>query len=249
MKEIKYENIANSKALQTQITNLLANRFRKVGLALSEIGYFHMCSIVYTGRAIEMKLYFHPELAMDAISIANGKKKYRVKEVFQTVMENYFFVGNIRNVVSFDRISVPRYKIKENEFGNGYLFLKDKLDEREEEVLSIRCNIDLVMAAINNISLMNNPGFAVVYNSIGSNKKKKPSMISASSDMYPIELSVQWDEEYEMYLYEPSEAAEYLREVIDQRSFQEKAEKKIAKKASEHKEKSSKLYKAYDKYR
>ena len=247
MKEIKYENIANNKILQTQITNLLADRFREAGLALSEVGYFHMCSILYTGKNIEMKLYFHPELAMVPIIQANGQKKYKIRDVFQDVMENYFFVGNVYDVVEIETISVPRYKIKENDFGNGYLFIKDKIDEREEEVVSIRCNIDLVIAAINDINLLN-PGYQVQYNSIGFNKKK-PIMVSASSDMYPIEISVHWDDDYEITGFYSGEAVNYLENVCNTIIEQKKAEKKIIKKASEAKNKSSKLYNAYTKYR
>lgn len=243
MKEIIYDTIVNSKLLQSQITNLLAERFKTVSLVLSEVGYFHMCSVLFNGRNITLKLYFHPELALTYTISPNGNKKYTIKKEFEEVMKNYFFIGDIKNVISFETISVPKYKIKEGIYG-PYLFIKDKLDEREEEVLVINCNIDLVIAAINNISL-DSKDYTLKYNSIGTHKK--PIMISASSDIYPIQIVVEYNDED--LGYKPGLAEPYIRNIIKEKKKQEQAEKKIAKKASDVKSKPSKLYKNYLKYR
>ena len=244
MKEIKYEDIANSKLLQAQITNLLAERFSTCKLTLSEIGYFHMCSVIFNGKNIETKLYFHPELALRQTKSFNGNVKYNIREQFEQVMKNYFFVGNINDVISIEMVGVPKYKIKNSEYGKS-LLIKDKIDESTEEVVTITCNIDLILAAINNISLFDN--YHIKYNSIGSNKKKKPIMISASSEMYPIEIDIEWDDNN--ISYNPNDAEAYIMQIVNNKRKEKMVEKKIAKKASETKVKISKLYNSYNKYR
>ena len=244
---IEYDSIGRSKDLQMKITNFLAKRAVAENKTLDELGYFHMNSVLFNGSNVEIKLYFHPSLALTEEIQPNGNKKFKLKGFFKR-LSGYLFIGDAAKMSKVEKMSVPRYKIITDDNGKKTLLIKDKLDERESEVLVINCNVDMTMAAIHDVSLLTD-GFNVAYNSIGTDSKKRPIMVSASSDVYPIELVVEWNEHGDHYEYDPSEVEEYFQMVIDENIEREKKEKKIARKAIEDKGKKNKLYKSYEKFR
>lgn len=246
MKKIEYENLSKSKQFQEEVTNLLADLSTQYGVTLAELGYLHMNSILYNGRSLEMAVYFLPELACETRTLPNGSQVSTPKAFFNA-LSGYFYYGELKNNCGLVSMSIPRYKVKTNDDGHKYLMVKDKLDEREEEVMAIYCNVDMVMAAIHDISLMT-PGYRISYNSIGSTKKKRPIMISASSDMYPIDLSVEWDDS-DSGCYDVREVGEYFEYIISNKKEKKKAEGKIAKKASSKSKKPNKMLSGYSKYR
>lgn len=240
--EIKYSPIGVNNKLQMQITNFLAKRFAEdCGLALDEIGYFHMVNVAYTGTEIITKIYFHPEFATETTTEEmNGHKTVTVRREF-SILNNVFFPGEYEHYVKFEKATVPKHKVK-----HTTLMLKDRIDEEEKTVLVLYCNIDMVLAAINNISLKNG-NLRVKFSS--SNQTKRPIMVSASSDMYPISISVEYNENKNTG-FDKSEVEDYFKDLLYRKNEKRDMEKKIAQKARTAKRpKMGKSYSSYLKYR
>lgn len=247
LQTVLYEPIGDSydRKFQQDFTKTLANLLSQAKKpTLSELGYLHMNSILYSNGQIEVKAYFNLELATEEVDHFHETGKEldgrKLSPAFQA-FQNYLFVGNPENSVSIATMNMlPKQKIKEREDGTRYLVLKNKADPDPQSCLVLHCNPDLVLATIQNIDLRD-PDFHIDYHTVGDTQDEIVIRGSRMNE-YPVEVRIQWNQEIKGY--HPEDAIPYLRNKIQkiqkQQQRAEEARENLADRAEVQEEKREK---------
>lgn len=248
-----YDSAGIDQTLQKMITYFLHNRAMECGYTLAQLGYFHMNVASYTEEGEEIKIYFHPSLATITTYKRNGSPEQKVNPVLN-IFQNYLFVGDVSNVVTFDTIATPKYRIEEDDMGKPALHLT-KLNKKMDdgvEVLVMHCNMNLTLAAIHDVNLFT-PKMEYSITTVASTDAKENSIIAIGSRQeYPIKIGFDYAANHEPY--DPSMAVPYLMSKYKQNQEahhnQQKLSKKISAEAKDiKKKKENKSSKFYSKYR
>ncbi len=232
---IRYNPIGSKGGFQDKITDFMRRHAVKYSTkTLSEMGYLYMNAITYIKDHIEARAYFAPELASYK-SEEFGEKGRLVPIKELDIFRNYLFAGSVESNIHFDTISVPKYKIVEED---GHIITVTKNDKNyiEKTIMILRLNLQLTMASINDISLKD-PMFQVVARSVsGVNKKHtdKQMIISVNFDKeFPVSIDVQYTPNNQYGGYDPDDAIPYLTSLIQKNSQYNNMMDKLKGKVSE----------------
>lgn len=260
---VTYGPIGISTKLQREITQLMHELVKLDGrVTLAELGYLHMNTITFVEDHVEVKVYFHPKLATTAKPQFNGRAKY-VPNEYLNIFKDYMFVGDLADCVGYDTITVPKYKIYQDKLGRPALSIHNtKKTEDDEEVLVLKCNLALIVAAINGVDL-SDPNFTVKYETVASAKKSKKSddgessgnivaTVGGNRKEFPISVTTTFSMPYTGY--DPDQAVPYLMKRLNEQQAAHNNKKKLAKRVSDEaasitKKNDKKQYKNYHKYR
>lgn len=240
----------SDNTLQKLITEFLHNRLCSSGVTtLAELGYFHMNMVSYVEDHVEVKIYFHPALATDKHVMRNGKE-YRTPKKELALFQNYLFIGDVEDAITYDTIAVPKYYIDRDDLGKPALKIRNGSKKAKEDVnvLVLRCNLALTMAAIFNINLMD-PYYQVEYETLGASSKKdkdKHIIITAGNKQeYPVRVMM--ERSVVSQVFDPELALPYIESRIRQSDETMKTKKKLQRKVSEKAEKLNKGQKTFTK--
>lgn len=228
---------------------------------LAEMGYLHMNLISFCNGQVNAKIYFAPELATQTETNGvntNGKiVPHKALEVFQ----NYLYVGELKNAVTFETMPVPRYDIERNERDQLTIRIKDgkKINEDGEAVV-LNCNLLLLIAAVLDVN-PNDPNFDVKVETVGKPKKKDRDMaimINAGAQQeFPVRITAQYtvidNAGTAIVPYEPDAAISFLMNRMKKMQEMKSTKNKLANKASDNAKETAKDMKkktnAWAKYR
>ena len=253
--------IGVSHDLQEAITSLMHRLVMEDGTTtLAELGYLHMNSICFVNGGIEAKVYFAPELALESTTgFANYTKMVPNKKL--NMFQNYLFVGNLEQAISYDTITTPKYTIEKDDADRPAIYLRNKKTTEDKEVLVLHCNADMLLAAILDIN-MADPNFKIQYETIGKGDKNNAAgqiMITAGTKQeFPVRITVtstMKTPDSDVAGYDPEMAVYNLLGRYQAQKEAIATRKKLAQKASDRAEKISKkssaqkAFTAYKKYR
>ena len=248
--------------LKRDITKLLDQIVKENSkFTLAEMGYLHMNLISFCNGQVNAKIYFAPELATQTETNGvntNGKiVPNKALEVFQ----NYLYVGELKNAVTFESMPVPRYDIERNERDQLTIRIKDgkKINEDGEAVV-LNCNLLLLIAAVLDVN-PNDPNFDVKVETVGKSKKKDRDMaimINAGAQQeFPVRITAQYtvidNAGTAIVPYEPDAAISFLMNRMKKMQEMKSTKNKLANKASDNAKETAKDMKkktnAWAKYR
>lgn len=248
--------------LKRDITKLLDQIVKENSkFTLAEMGYLHMNLISFCNGQVNAKIYFAPELATQTETNGvntNGKiVPHKALEVFQ----NYLYVGELKNAVTFESMPVPRYDIERNERDQLTIRIKDgkKINEDGEAVV-LNCNLLLLIAAVLDVN-PNDPNFDVKVETVGKSKKKDRDMtimINAGAQQeFPVRITAQYtvidNAGTAIVPYEPDAAISFLMNRMKKMQEMKSTKNKLANKASDNAKETAKDMKkktnAWAKYR
>ena len=248
--------------LKRDITKLLDQIVKENSkFTLAEMGYLHMNLISFCNGQVNAKIYFAPELATQTETNGvntNGKiVPHKALEVFQ----NYLYVGELKNAVTFESMPVPRYDIERNERDQLTIRIKDgkKINEDGEAVV-LNCNLLLLIAAVLDVN-PNDPNFDVKVETVGKSKKKDRDMaimINAGAQQeFPVRITAQYtvidNAGTAIVPYEPDAAIPFLMNRMKKMQEMKSTKNKLANKASDNAKETAKDMKkktnAWAKYR
>ena len=170
--------------LQSAITGLMHSiAVMNSEVTLAEMGYLNMNMVSFVEDHVEVKLYFIPNLATVTERAPNGKPISHPNPKLN-IFKDYMFVGDLEKAISFDTITVPKYNIDIDELGKPAIKIKSgKKTEEDQEVLVLHCNLAVVLAAINNVDMMD-PNFNVSFETVTATKKLSLIHISEPTRPY-----------------------------------------------------------------
>lgn len=248
--------------LKRDITKLLDQIVKENSkFTLAEMGYLHMNLISFCNGQVNAKIYFAPELATQTETNGvntNGKiVPHKALEVFQ----NYLYVGELKNAVTFESMPVPRYDIERNERDQLTIRIKDgkKINEDGEAVV-LNCNLLLLIAAVLDVN-PNDPNFDVKVETVGKSKKKDRDMaimINAGAQQeFPVRITARYtvidNAGTAIVPYEPDAAISFLMNRMKKMQEMKSTKNKLANKASDNAKETAKDMKkktnAWAKYR
>ncbi len=248
--------------LKRDITKLLDQIVKENSkFTLAEMGYLHMNLISFCNGQVNAKIYFAPELATQTETNGvntNGKIiPHKALEVFQ----NYLYVGELKNAVTFESMPVPRYDIERDERDQLAIRIKDgkKINEDGEAVV-LNCNLLLLIAAVLDVN-PNDPNFDVKVETVGKSKKKDRDMaimINAGAQQeFPVRITAQYtvvdNAGTAVVPYEPDAAIPFLMNRMKKMQEMRTTKNKLANKASDNAKETAKDMKkktnAWAKYR
>ena len=248
--------------LKRDITKLLDQIVKENSkFTLAEMGYLHMNLISFCNGQVNAKIYFAPELSTQTETNGvntNGKiVPHKALEVFQ----NYLYVGELKNAVTFESMPVPRYDIERNERDQLTIRIKDgkKINEDGEAVV-LNCNLLLLIAAVLDVN-PNDPNFDVKVETVGKSKKKDRDMaimINAGAQQeFPVRITAQYtvidNAGTAIVPYEPDAAISFLMNRMKKMQEMKSTKNKLANKASDNAKETAKDMKkktnAWAKYR
>ena len=248
--------------LKRDITKLLDQIVKENSkFTLAEMGYLHMNLISFCNGQVNAKIYFAPELATQTETNGvntNGKiVPHKALEVFQ----NYLYVGELKNAVTFESMPVPRYDIERNERDQLTIRIKDgkKINEDGEAVV-LNCNLLRLIAAVLDVN-PNDPNFDVKVETVGKSKKKDRDMaimINAGAQQeFPVRITAQYtvidNAGTAIVPYEPDAAISFLMNRMKKMQEMKSTKNKLANKASDNAKETAKDMKkktnAWAKYR
>jgi hypothetical protein len=243
---MSFNPIGVDNQLQMEITKLMDTIVKERGdMTLAEMGYLHMSSVAFTGDHVEAKVFFAPELAMDNEHSVNGSMKAIPNEALN-VFQNYLFVGDVADNVSFGTITCPKYRIEEDALGIPAVTIKEGKGFKEDtEVVVLNCNLDLMLAAILDIDLFDKY-FSVSYQTLGKNgeaskKNKKDEeenpapgiMISMGANQeFPVMIMVKYSHNGGG-MYRPENAIPYLLAKLQASKETKSVKKELAQQVSD----------------
>ena len=245
MLTVAYKPNGIDHALQKDITELLHYVCMNAGVCtLAELGYMHLSTLQYNQdtKQPELKVYFDPRFACRPVDTDYGREIIPVNEF--NIFENYLFVGDVRNVITFDKLLVPEGKVVEDEKGRSSLVIKDDAKLVKMKVMAINCNLAITVAAMYGVNLGSDDLFSVKCQTVGKSGKNPEQTIIINGNMrtIPISLTATLTEPGEGY--EPSLAIPYL---MGKKNNMEKAEdntRKLEQKAHTESEKKRKAKEA-----
>lgn len=248
--------------LKRDITKLLDRIVKENSkFTLAEMGYLHMNLISFCNGQVNAKIYFAPELATqtetNGVNTDGKIVPHKALEVFQ----NYLYVGELKNVVTFESMPVPRYDIERNERDQLAIRIKDgkKINEDGEAVV-LNCNLLLLIAAVLDVN-PNDPNFDVKVETVGKSKKKDRDMaimINAGAQQeFPVRITAQYtvidNVGTAIVPYEPDAAIPFLMNRMKKMQEMKSTKNKLANKASDNAKETAKDMKkktnAWAKYR
>lgn len=248
--------------LKRDITKLLDRIVKENSkYTLAEMGYLHMNLISFCNGQVNAKIYFAPELATqtetNGVNTDGKIVPHKALEVFQ----NYLYVGELKNAVTFESMPVPRYDIERNERDQLAIRIKDgkKINEDGEAVV-LNCNLLLLIAAVLDVN-PNDPNFDVNVETVGKSKKKDRDMaimINAGAQQeFPVRITAQYtvidNVGTAIVPYEPDAAIPFLMNRMKKMQEMKSTKNKLANKASDNAKETAKDMKkktnAWAKYR
>lgn len=248
--------------LKRDITKLLDRIVKENSkFTLAEMGYLHMNLISFCNGQVNAKIYFAPELATqtetNGVNTDGKIVPHKALEVFQ----NYLYVGELKNAVTFESMPVPRYDVERNERDQLAIRIKDgkKINEDGEAVV-LNCNLLLLIAAVLDVN-PNDPNFDVKVETVGKSKKKDRDMaimINAGAQQeFPVRITAQYtvidNVGTAIVPYEPDAAIPFLMNRMKKMQEMKSTKNKLANKASDNAKETAKDMKkktnAWAKYR
>lgn len=245
----------------SQVSNLMHQIVKTIGkFTLAELGYLHINTLTYdqTTRALHLRVYFDARLAARVKTSTTSKTRTIHPIAELNAFKNFMFVGELEDVVTYEKIVAPKYRIIEkDELGRPSIQFKDNNKFEETNALVLNCNLALTAAASHNLGLLD-PEFDVSCKTIGKSSKSAAKSIITTAGMKEIPVIVTItgsaiDEGDEESGYDPMDAIPYLQ-MIRERSAnaahnQSKLEKKVRDKAKAASKKQKKKASAgFDKY-
>lgn len=229
IKTIFYDPMGTTHDLQRDITELMHDICIQDGdITLAELGYLHMSSISYKNGGVICKVYFVPELAMKSSREFNTNTKILVDKM--SIFQNYLFIGPAKDAVSFEEINTPKYTIVKDDLGKPAVSISDgKKIMEDHPVIALNCNLNVLMAAIVDTSVLD-PEYKIHVESVGkgneTDKKKKKHesreqdedldrtsiLISAGTRQeYPVKVSVSRTADESVPGFDPDEVPAWIR--------------------------------------
>lgn len=219
--QITYGAAGTDSSLQREISKFIISLMAAdTDVTPGQIGYLGCMPVSANGKAF-VKLYFIPKLSSSLRHDWETDEDVAIPIPALKCLENWLLVGNINDAVKLEKRTIREYRlvdmnvnghtVREIEFtskkdDNGNTIYK-LLEDRT--VMSVYCNLDLVLAAINDLDLTD-PSYKVSVKQVM--KKPKASehvIVSATSDReYPINVTVEYDSRY--HGYSPDDAIPYL---------------------------------------
>lgn len=229
-----YGPCGSDHTLQQEITMLMHTIAMKNGqYTLSELGYLNMNTITYVEDHIEVKIFFAPELAVVAGKRFNGSKSQMINPNLN-MFNGILFVGNLEDAVSYENIDLPKYKIAKDSLGRMAVRVKEKKDTEDAEVVVMRCNLSLVLAAIYQVNL-DDPDFKVRIETIGGKGKHNDEEIVMSvgaKQEFPVRVTVEFNDDYATG-YDSKAAVNYLLRKYQNSLVSKENRKSLGRKISE----------------
>lgn len=230
--EVKtYRPVGSDITLINEISNFMFSLFGAYAdVEPDALGFLGVMPVCTNKKTREVILCFNPKLAG---IITKDPKTFTAKvkpHPALRCMENWFYVGELEKVcsiekrtvrkhrivtVNIDGISVPSLEFIKDEKRSTSSVTRYKLED-EFQTLCIRCNLDLVIAAINNHSLAD-PKFHVDVQPVAKPPKKSEHVIVSKDTPveYPMTVIVSYDGEDDSYRgYVPELAIGYLKKKL-----------------------------------
>lgn len=249
----KFKPIGFDHSIQTLMTELLHKLVMQYSdLTMSEMGYMHQISVLFSDGGIRIRMYFHPDLATQTFMTANGRT-YQKPIPQIGIMNGYFFVIpgdqiDLSQVTGIEKIMAPKTKIKFNARGNKHLIIKDDASMKLQEALYVECNLPITIAAIMDIDITD-PDFSVSASTVSQADNKRAILVDGRSNSYQIWVNVKFGERATETGYNPNDAYAYLVQLASQIQDAKSVQKKLMSQASEATEKKTKNeYKRYSRY-
>lgn len=193
-----YNAVGVDHEFQRDLTNFMHRLVADVGeFTLAEIGYLHMSTLNYnlTTQSIELNIYFDVRLAgrrnRDVVVAGQNIAPVKALNIFQGA----FFVGNLEDTVSYDRITVPKVEIVDDDFGRKAVHFKDSHKMQELDVLVLHCSYPLTVAVLNDIDLKD-PNYKPIAHIIAkaADDAMKSVVSNVSQTTVPLSLDVEYTE-------------------------------------------------------
>lgn len=243
---VTYGPAGSDNTLQRTISKFLISLFTlETDMTPGQLGYLG-CMPVSVGNKAMVKLFFVPKysgtLTRDYVTFSD---KIVPHPAFKC-LENWFHVGDINNIATVEYRVIKKYRMVKVEVdGKEYRvidFIKeDKKDDSDNPryklvdncpVMAIRCNLDLVMAAINDVDL-SDPSFKVNFKHVAKRPKASEHVIVSSTPNmeFPIHITVSYDGNGQYRGYDPSKAIPYLMKKRNEVAQVHEVEKELQKNA------------------
>ncbi|MCM1531951.1 MAG: hypothetical protein NC114_06725 [Ruminococcus flavefaciens] len=211
-----YDAVGIDHTLQQDITKLMHELVKADGrFTLAELGYLHMSTLVYNlqTQCIELKIFFDVRLAgrSNRNVVVDGFNIAPVDEL--NIFNGYFFVGNLADVVTYEKIMCPKVEVVEDDLGRASLRFKEKGHEvKKLDTLVLNCSYPLTMAAVSNISLMD-PVYKPVAHIIAKAADDALDSIVANvkQTTVPLSVDIEYTEGYGGYDHD--DAINYLQRI------------------------------------
>ena len=243
VKRVQFAPMGVDHKLQYLITNAM-DRIVMMGgtTTLAELGYLHQISIAYIENRASIRIYFHPKLACVKKRNINGSEKLVPREEFK-LFENYFFVGDVKNAVTFENIEVPRCYIDEDPYTHhATLFFKKNMSKTEEiEVMVLNCNFPITVAAAMGVSLATD--FKIKFssvNAVGTNVAGNLAVTVGAHQEFPITVIAEYNPTMYNPGYDPEDAVSYLMNMASVNNDAARTHRELARKVSDQAKKNKK---------
>lgn len=202
---------------------------------LAEMGYLNMSLISYSDGQIRAKVFFAPELATQTTSNGVNTDGKIIPHPALNVFQNWLFVGDLKDAVTFESMPVPKYEIERNNRDQLAIRIKDGKKVTEDgEAVVLNCNLLILMAAIVDTNLWD-PAFKVEVETVGKSKKKENDMAiminAGARQEFPVRITVTYTVSNNPYI--PDDAVPYLMDRVKKLSDANATKKKLANKASD----------------
>ena len=206
--------------IQELITAALHKRLQETGVITArEMGYLYCSTTMLSGDRMQIRLYFHPELATKKVMLPNGQIEFHPIPEFG-LLNKYFYVSepgqtDLSGIIGICRAEVQKSKIEFDELGRKALRVKEN-DSKYQEVVYLECNPSILIAYIMDIDL-DDPYFNFASRPVGKITKKSPNAIVSdlAKKNHPTWIDViQSTEGYTGY--DPEKAIPYLINKIQQ---------------------------------
>jgi len=258
VEHITYAPNGTSHALQRKISEFMHELVKSVGkFTLSELGYLHINTLTYNQEtgALNLRIYFDIRLAARAVQSTTNKSKMIVPVQELEIFKDYFYVGKLQDVVTYEKIMAPKTKVVEDEMHRASLQFKDSNKYIETDVLVLNCNLAITMAAIHDISLTDQE-FTVRCSTVGKGGKNAVKSIITTANMKEVPVSVTIVHNANsggINGYEPDDAISYLTALQEEQyriaKNRDKVQQKVRKDAKDKKKSvESKNSKGFNKY-
>lgn len=246
-----------SHDLQRKVTDLMHRLVLDAGkFTLAELGYLHINTLTYDKEKGQLyfKVFFDVHYAARVVQSETNAQRRIVPVGELEVFKNYLYVGNLLDVITYERIMAPKTKNAEDEIGRSALkFKEDSSKIVETDALVLNCSLPVVMAAALDVSLTD-PEFNVSCETVGKGGKNAVKSIVTTSNNAEVPVSVTVTYSHgSQEPYDPDDAEPYLIGLMDrlQQAAQnrDKLKQSVRKKAKKNGEKQAKQKnKGFNKY-
>lgn len=256
VQHITYAPNGTSHALQRKISERMHELVKMEGkFTLAELGYLHINTLTYdqsTG-ALNLRIYFDIHMAARAVQSPTNKSKVIVPVRELEVFKNHFYVGDLKDVITYEKIMAPKTRIVEDELHRASLEFKDSNKYVETDALVLNCNLAITMASAHDISLSDDE-FSVRCSTVGKGGKNAVKSIITTANMkeVPVGVTVVHDPNVKLG-YDPDDAVSYLTAMQEEQrqiaKNRDKIQQKVRKDAKDKKKSNAaKSSKGFNKY-